>query len=123
MLEEPRSQFPFTRGFKPAQLVQDRISKADAIILLASDPMYEVPTVLQDVKEHCNGHVYSWRCFGVCCTLLGGSVNSRRVAMQLRALLEDCNHLIVGRILPEPSKFEKMYSVDPLLETGEPCVT
>jgi len=123
VLEEPRSQFTSTLGLKPAQLVQDRISKSDAIILLTDKPVYEIPNNLQSVKEHCNGRVYSWCSYGVSCALLGGTVNNKRTAMQLRVLLEDSNNLLVGRVLPRPCNFEKMYSVDPIFETGEPCVT
>ena len=123
VLEEPRSQFTSCFGQKPAQLVQDRISKSDAIILLADKPVYEIPRDFQTVKEHCNGDVYSWCWYGVHCALLGGTVNNKRVAIQLRALLEDSANLLVGSILPRPCNFEKMYKVDPMLETGEPCVT
>jgi len=121
-LEEPRSQFTSTLGLKPAQLVQDRISKSDAIILLTDKPVYEIPNNLQSVKEHCNGRLYLWCSYGVSCALLGGTVNNKRVAMQLRVLLEDSNNLLVGRVLPRPCNFAKMYSVDPMFETGEPCV-
>ena len=123
VLEEPRSQFTTSVGKKPAQLVQDRISKSDALILLTDKPVYEIPNNLKSVKDHCNGRVYSWCSYGVSCALLGGTVNNKTVAMQLRALLEDSNNLLVGRVLPRPSNFEKMYSVDPIFETGEPCVT
>lgn len=123
VLEEPRSQFTTTSRKKPAELVQDRISKADAVLLLTDKPVYEIPNNLQSVKEHCNGRVYLWCSYGVCCALLGGTVSNKQVAMQLRVLLEDSNNLLVGRVLPRPCNFEKMYSVDPMCETGEPCVT
>ena len=123
VLEEPSSQFTSSLGQKPTQLVQDRILKSDAVILLTDKPVYEIPKNLQSVKQHYNGHVYSWSSYGVRCALLGGTVNNKKVAMQLRALLEDSNNLLVGSILPRPCNFEKMYSVDPMLETGEPCVT
>lgn len=107
---------------KAAPLVQNRISKSDAVILLTDKPVYEIPSHLHNLKGVCSGRVYLWCSYGVCCALLGGSVNNKRVAMQLRALLEDSDNLL-GRILPRPWNLEKMYNVDPKFETGEPCVT
>ena len=56
------------------------------------------------------------------CSLLGGMVHDRQVAIQIRWLLEESQNLIVGRILPLPWYFDLLYSVDPMLETAEPCV-
>ena len=122
VLEEPRSLFTAALGKKAAPLVQNRISKSDAVILLTDKPVYEIPSHLHNLKGVCSGRVYLWCSYGVCCALLGGSVNNKRVAMQLRALLEDSDNLL-GRILPRPWNLEKMYNVDPKFETGEPCVT
>lgn len=122
VLEEPRSLFTAALGKKAAPLVQNRISKSDAVILLTEKPVYEIPSHLHNLKGVCSGRVYLWCSYGVCCALLGGSVNNKRVAMQLRALLEDSDNLL-GRILPRPWNLEKMYNVDPKFETGEPCVT
>lgn len=72
--------------------------------------------------QHFSGHVYSWVTYGVTCSLLGGVVRNRQVAMRLRWLLEDSQFLLVGRSLSRPCYFEKLYSVDSKKETPEPCV-
>lgn len=123
ILEEPPSSFTLTEGNKPAHLVHSRISKSDAVILLADKPVYDIPGNLRNVIGICNGRVYQWCSYGIFCALLGGSVNNKQVAMQLRALLEDSNNLLVGRILPSPCNLRKMYIVDQKFETGHPCVT
>lgn len=83
--------------------------------------VYEVPENLKCVVEHLDGHIYSWISYGLTCSLLGGMVHDRQVAIQIRWLLEDSQNLIVGRIFPQPWYFD-LYSVDPMLETAEPCV-
>lgn len=67
-------------------------------------------------------YIYSWISYGLTCSLLGGMVHDRQVAIQISWLLEDSQNLIVGRILPQPRYFDLLYSVDPMLETAEPCV-
>ena len=123
VLEEPRSSFTFTDGNKPAHLVNDRISKSDAVIVLTDKPVYEIPNSLLSVTGVCKGQVYIRCYYGIFCALLGGSVNNKQVAIQLWALLEDSNNLLVGSVLPSPCNLEKIYSVDQKFETGHPCVT
>ena len=108
---------------RPQELLRDKIHNADGVILISDHSPCEVPDCLQCVcTQHFNGHMYSWISYGLTCSLLGGLVHNRRVAMQLRWLLEDSQNLLVGRILPRPCYFEKLYSVDPMWETPEPCV-
>lgn len=103
-------------------LLGEKMRKSDAVILITDHPVYEVPEYLQCVTQHFSGHVYSWLSYGLTCSLLGGLVCNRRVAMQIKWLLEDSQNLLVGRILPRPCYFDKLYSVDPMLETPEPHV-
>ena len=107
---------------KPEDMLRDKICEADAVILITDCPVYEVPENLKCVVEHLDGHIYSWISYGLTCSLLGGMVRDRQVAIQIRWLLEDSQNLIVGRILPQPRYFDLLYSVDPMLETAEPCV-
>ena len=104
---------------KPEDMLRDKICEADAVILITDYHVYEVPENLKCVVEHLDGHIYSWISYGLTCSLL---VHDRQVAIQIRWLLEDSQNLIVGRILPQPRYFDLLYSVDPMLETAEPCV-
>ena len=107
---------------KPEDMLRDKICEADAVILITDYHVYEVPENLKCVVEHLDGHIYSWISYELTCSLLGGMVHDRQVAIQIRWLLEDSQNLIVGRILPQPRYFDLLYSVDPMLETAEPCV-
>ena len=107
---------------KPEDMLRDKICEADAVILITDYHVYEVPENLKCVVEHLDGHIYSWISYGLTCSLLGGMVHDRQVAIQIRWLLENSQNLIVGRILPQPRYFDLLYSVDPMLETAEPCV-
>ena len=107
---------------KPEDMLRDKICEADAVILITDYHVHEVPENLKRVVEHLDGHIYSWISYGLTCSLLGGMVHDRQVAIRIRWLLEDSQNLIVGRILPQPWYFDLLYSVDPMLETAEPCV-
>lgn len=107
---------------KPEDMLRDKICEADAVILITDYHVYEVPENVKCVVEHLDGDIYSWISYGLTCSLLGGMVHDRQVAIQISWLLEDSQNLIVGRILPQPRYFDLLYSVDPMLETAEPCV-
>lgn len=121
ILEQPPS--PLMNVYQShEELLHYKTSQSDAVILITDHPVHEVPNHLRSIMQHFSGHVYSWVTYGVTCSLLGGVVRNRQVAMRLRWLLEDSQFLLVGRILPRPCYFEKLYSVDPKKETPEPCV-
>ena len=121
----PVFEEPFTPHFihqDPEEAMERKVREADAILLLTDRQVYGVPQYLDAVRKYFNGQVFSWNSYGVRCVLLGGSVHKRKVAMQLRLLLEDSHYLLVGRVLPLPCYFEKLYTVDPIVETEGPCV-
>ena len=108
---------------EPQEAMERNVREADGILLLTDQPVYGVPQYLDSVRKYLiNGHLFSWNLYGVRCVLLGGSVHKRKVAMQLRHLLEDSSNLLVGRVLPQPCFLKKLYAVDPQVETEGPCV-
>lgn len=103
--------------------MERHVREADAILLLTDRPLFGVPQYLDSVQKYLmNGQLFSWNLYGVRCVLLGGSVQKRKVAMQLRHLLEDSHNLLVGRVLPLPCYLKKLYTVDQTVETEGPCV-
>jgi len=107
---------------EPRNMLEKKIKQADAILLVTDKSSFELPYSLEPMRHLLAGSNYVWRPYGVNCVLLGGSVHNRKVAMQLRALLEVSDYPYMAGVLPERCSWHEVYAVDPSLETPGPCV-
>ena len=107
---------------QPLKTLEKKVSEADALLLVTDKPGFEIPLALQPVKHHLTGKSYVWRPYGINCTLIGGSVHSRQVAMRLHSLLEGSDFPYMAGVLPSTCSWTEKYAIDPSLETPGPCV-
>ncbi|KAK3699751.1 hypothetical protein QZH41_015600 [Actinostola sp. cb2023] len=125
IMEYPIETSISTPYLKPEEYLQRTIPEADALLLLTSDNFcHNIPSQVRCVMnhQHVNQSYYSWNTDGITCLLIGGSVHSRKVAINLRHLLDHSDYPFVGRVLPDPCSLGRCYDVDPSCETEEPFV-
>ncbi|XP_032242080.1 uncharacterized protein LOC116620377 [Nematostella vectensis] len=109
----------------PIVVLQARLRRADAVLVITPNTVHELSFPLSQFEQgdrFFNGHTYSWHSNGVTCVLLGGWINRREVAIELRAIFASSDFPSLSRVLPGPKYLDKVYTVDGNAETPGPCI-